>query len=559
MATERGLVLVGYVLAAVLPLLLAPSIYRHRENAGSTGMFVLVGGIVLWCSSVGALYFTTAYGYGLAAANVRLFAVFLTTGGWLLVALEYTGLARPTAKLLGVLLLPALVVQAIAWSMPELIWAGSTFTYGWEETTTLYTVHVVYNYLLVALSLTLFAGDALSSTGLRRKQGLALFASIVPPLAANAVFQAGTDVGLDVTPLGLVLSVYILAWALYRANFLDVVPAGRRRAIEELSDPVVTLDGRGRVVDSNEAARRLVGVESDGTGQHFREFFSPVEPVLSAIERSATADTEVTVRDDDGPRHFDLTVSPIASGTDDGRLVVLRDVTELKERERVLRESERELELLRQVFERTLRHNVRNDVNVLTGYARRIQETTEGDAVEMADRIVDTSEELAETSRKARTVSRLVDKDHDPVEIDLRASVEALVDVAASSYPDVTFHVEGPEQVPVRIDPTVQLGLQNLIENAAEHNEGATRTVEVTIEAADETVTVRIADDGPGIPGSEMAVIEREEETPLEHASGLGMWVVYWVDETTGATVTFDSDEDGTTATVRIPVERSSG
>lgn len=552
MATERLLVLVGYVLSAALPLLLVSSVYRHRSNSGSTGMFVLVAGIFLWCTSVGALYFSASYTYGLAAANVRLFAVYLTVGGWLLIALEYTDLAKPRPLLLGALLFPAVLVQAIAWAAPELIWAGSTFEWGWEESTSLYTAHVVYNYLVVALALTLFAGDAVSSRGLRRKQGIALFASIVPPVAANALFQVGTDIELDVTPIGLVVSVYVLAWALYRANFLDVVPAGRRRAIEELSDPVITLDDQGRVVDYNRAARKFAGAGTDATGTHFEEFFTPLESIVTAIERSQP-DTEVTVQDGATERYFDLTITPITTGNDGGQLVVLRDVTELKERERVLRESEAELELLRQVFERTLRHNIRNDVNVLEGYAQRIQAAANGESVEMAERIAETSQDLADTSRKARTVGRLVDRDSQVAEIDICGALDALIEVVESSYSDVDFQLSCPDETHVEIDPTVQIGLQNLIENAAEHNEGDVQTVEIGVEEVEDGVIVTITDDGPGIPGSELSVIENKEETPLKHGSGLGMWVIYWVDETTGASISFDTGDSGTTATVRIP------
>jgi signal transduction histidine kinase len=65
-------------------------------------------------------------------------------------------------------------------------------------------------------------------------------------------------------------------------------------------------------------------------------------------------------------------------------------------------------------------------------------------------------------------------------------------------------------------------------------------------------VRLTVADDGPGIPKAEIEVIEEGQETPLEHASGLGLWLVQHVVEQSGGDVEFEV-EDGTRVHLTLP------
>lgn len=67
----------------------------------------------------------------------------------------------------------------------------------------------------------------------------------------------------------------------------------------------------------------------------------------------------------------------------------------------------------------------------------------------------------------------------------------------------------------------------------------------------DETVTVGVSDDGPGIPQQETDVIASGQETPLQHGSGLGLWLVDRVVSQSNGTLSFEVD-GGTTALVTL-------
>ena len=107
------------------------------------------------------------------------------------------------------------------------------------------------------------------------------------------------------------------------------------------------------------------------------------------------------------------------------------------------------------------------------------------------------------------------------------------------------------DQLPVRVHRSFPYAVENLIENAVTHcDDGASVTVAAT--AQGDTVTLWITDDGPGIPEAELEVFENREETPLEHGTGVGLWLVNWVVDRSSGDLEFDTGPDGTTVTVRL-------
>jgi len=84
-----------------------------------------------------------------------------------------------------------------------------------------------------------------------------------------------------------------------------------------------------------------------------------------------------------------------------------------------------------------------------------------------------------------------------------------------------------------------------LVDNAVRHADTDRPRVAITAaELPSESWTsLVVADNGPGIPPAERAVLTGEE-TPLDHASGLGLWYVNWI--VTAAGGTFDISESKT-------------
>ena len=85
----------------------------------------------------------------------------------------------------------------------------------------------------------------------------------------------------------------------------------------------------------------------------------------------------------------------------------------------------------------------------------------------------------------------------------------------------------------------------DLLENVVSHNHRRQPSVDVTIPAVDGYVAVTVAEDGPGIPQQELATFRAGGETAATHSSGLGLWLVVWVTEESGATFPSRSTRPG--------------
>lgn len=231
------------------------------------------------------------------------------------------------------------------------------------------------------------------------------------------------------------------------------------------------------------------------------------------------------------------------------------------ERERTLRDRRRDLELLRQILSRLLRHNLRNETTLVRGQADRILDAADAledaDDREALDEIRASAESIREAattlddwSAKAGRVGQLVDGDPDVRSLELRSVVEEAL-AGLDVPPDASVDLSVPPGTSVLAVPQLARAVENLVENALVHG-GPAPTVEVSATRTGDSVELVVADDGPGIPPEEVAVLEAGEETPLKHGSGVGLWLVQWVVGRSDGEFRLER-ADGTRAVVRVP------
>ena len=201
------------------------------------------------------------------------------------------------------------------------------------------------------------------------------------------------------------------------------------------------------------------------------------------------------------------------------------------------------------VLDRVLRHNIRNDMSVIRARARLAQDRYD-DCTECVQ-IQQKADELVDLSETARELGTIVNTDFERQEMDVVALLERTLDSIRAEYPSATLTLDSPASLTIPAMSPLQKALHELLDNAAKHNDAATVTVTVR-ETADE-VSIRIADDGPGLPATEQEVLDTGTETPLVHGSGLGLWTVHWVVTGHDGTIEATSSDEGTTVTVTLP------
>lgn len=221
---------------------------------------------------------------------------------------------------------------------------------------------------------------------------------------------------------------------------------------------------------------------------------------------------------------------------------------EHKRKEEIIAEKERIISIL----SRVLRHNVSNNLNVVHGHAKLLDDRVDDALGEHVDAIKTNSENLMRLAEKARKLQSIVNADHDRSSVELETLVSETTSTVRQSFPETQFSVDCPSGVTVQLLPFLETALVELLENAAKHTDEAP-TVEVTVTRSQRTFSIRIEDNGPGLPDMERQVLQGGEELPLAHGSGLGLWMVHWIVSRHDGTITTTCADSGTEIAVTIP------
>lgn len=204
------------------------------------------------------------------------------------------------------------------------------------------------------------------------------------------------------------------------------------------------------------------------------------------------------------------------------------------------------------VLNRVLRHNLRNDLNIVRGFAEMLQKQTDEKTAQMAGRIVETSDSLLSLANKARDFEALTRSVPVPRPMNVVTQVDSAVEEVHDEFPAMSITKRGPDEARALSAPQFETAISEILENAG-HHAGSSPEVEIEIEKSELETVVRIEDDGPGLPSDERLVFESGEETPLEHGSGLGLFLVYWIVVNLEGDFEVDADSDGTGIGFRLP------
>lgn len=211
-----------------------------------------------------------------------------------------------------------------------------------------------------------------------------------------------------------------------------------------------------------------------------------------------------------------------------------------------------------QVLHRVLRHNLRNDLNVIQGYADMLAaERDEEDIDDRCQHILDTVDNMTRYTDQANRIKRLTQQSEEVRTYDLTQLVPRIVTNLSDVTDGVDVTTDVPEQATVEANPLFEEALAELIENAVEHNDAAEPAVSIEVRpdsGPSHLLEVRIEDNGPGIPGRELDPLEAGAENQLLHLSGMGLWFVEWTTRHSGGRLHFEDREGGgTTAIVQVP------
>lgn len=271
---------------------------------------------------------------------------------------------------------------------------------------------------------------------------------------------------------------------------------------------------------------------------------------------------EATIADGE----FRIHVLPITDRTDTVMygMAMTQDITELKDRERELEEKttllEQRNEQLR-ILNRIVRHDTRNDISVVTGWSEVLKDHVDEDGKAHLKRIIDSANHVNELTKTSQEFVDSIVLDRKPVvqPESLERTLDEEIEKARNKFDDASFVKEGIPGVTVWANEMLSSVFRNLLNNAVRHNDEETPEVRVSAETdSDEgTVTVRIADNGPGISDDRKEQIFGKGEQGLEsEGTGIGLHLVdTLVDQFGGEVWIEDNDPKGAVFNVTLRMD----
>jgi PAS domain S-box-containing protein len=384
MDLELAPIVVPLIVAGLASAALAFYSWRHRNMPGASGFVMITTSLTVWLLTyavellvpdrAGKIFWTKATYLGVVTV-VPALVVFV---------LQYTGrdrwLTRPVQALM---ILEAMVVMlfvltnethGLIWPSAEIVRHDLKLEWG-----PVFWVHVVYTYVLSLIALAVMARQAQRTTGVYRRQALAMAGAELLPWMGNAlhIFNLNPLAPYDLTPLSFTVSVGVLAWALFRFRLLDVVPVAREAVIESMNDGILVLDRLGHVVDLNPAACAIIGAAPPAViGRFANEVLHDWPDLVERYRTVTDAQTEICKGEGPNARHYDLRISPLRDrrGRVGGRLIFMRDITERKRAEEELRTATEEIRVFNEHLEYVVQQRT-EELNQAFGILQRLDQT----------------------------------------------------------------------------------------------------------------------------------------------------------------------------------------
>ena len=333
--------------------------------------------------------------------------------------------------------------------------------------------------------------------------------------------------------------------------------------VERIAAGVVSIDREGRIATVNRAAQRLLSLEPDVVGTAAALVFGrpALDPLsrLLAQRREPGADTvagEVQLSHEGSERHLSAVVTRLtdASGTDDGCVLVLDDVTPLVRAQKVAAWRE---------VARRLAHEIKNPLTPIQLSAERLRRQLIG-LDPSRDALV--RECTATITGEVESLKGLVDEFAQFARMPaprvtvypVRQLFEDVLTLYRGVVDGVGFEVQpGPESLTIRVDPEqMKRVLINLIDNAIEAMDRRGRVwLDATRDDQAGVVRIGVADDGPGLPGADREQLFLPYYSTKGRGSGLGLAIVRRIVVEHGGNITVtDHQPHGTRFAIELPI-----
>jgi diguanylate cyclase (GGDEF)-like protein/PAS domain S-box-containing protein len=341
-----SIVLAVSALATLTVFLLA----RRRTAPGAGALRGMLLGMFIWGFSYALTWAVIPLEQKIFWLKVMYIGVVIVPGLFLIFALHITHRHHwITFRNITLLFLEPVLILITLWIFPNLVFSSMTSAVegGYQimvlQRGLLFWVNAAYSYAVILCAFVLLTISYRNANSFFKKQYLMILLGSTVPFFFSAYthLRIGSSADPDYAPVTFGIAGAVYAYAIFRHKFMELVPFARSRLIERMSDGILVVDARGRIVDINPAMRNFLNDDpASFLGKNIQEVLTAWKEHLEYLMTGLETRTELRLPNNPS-RYLDLRVTPLFDDdqTLSGRLVIFRDVTDRKEVEKDLRHA----------------------------------------------------------------------------------------------------------------------------------------------------------------------------------------------------------------------------
>lgn len=269
---------------------------------------------------------------------------------YLIFVMRFTGRDKYLSmkNIIFLFIIPAItVILVMTNEYHHLIWTGysaiskKTNLMEYYHGTGFWIGYIFYTYVMLLIATIYLIMFIIRQNEPFRTQGWFVLAGGMFPWIASFIYLSGSNpvVGLDLTPISITISGILAAYAIFYIQFLDLVPLAHKTLFKTLPDGILALDDQNRIQDINTAALAFLGIPFKNVIGLQTDSLEATEKMLLQAATDRETYEQIEIQNNDKNKTFNIIKQPILR-SQGNRLVIIRDITKLKQTLHELNESE---------------------------------------------------------------------------------------------------------------------------------------------------------------------------------------------------------------------------
>lgn len=400
--------------------------------------------------------------------------------------------------------------------------------------------HILFVSLLYIVSVTLLFRESLVTEGKLNKQAQLLLVGLLVGIVFSFIPLIFNFNQLPISPMviGLIVSSGVFSYGLNKYDLYTTTPIQVPTLMENLDTGIIVLNNSNEIIRINEVANSLTEADKNVVGEELSNVV-PHDRIIQFVTEDEPDMTRVTINEE----HYKLISQSLDYGRGvSGTVILIQNTTTVES-------QKQQLDLLRQIFSRLLRHNIRNKLTVINGLIESLHESAEKETTkEQLGTMKDASDSLLQSSNKAHLLSNATTENVHPQEI--HNVVGQGINNTRQSLDETEVSINTDLQDPkttVNVGPSSHYIISNILENSIDHVDPPIEISIIGYTSPDDMMYhLRVEDNGSGIPQEEIDVINSNKESSLKHGTGIGLWIIKLLTNHIGGSVSFVTSNSGT-------------